>query len=131
MATTLQVVESQPQPAAKSKVFDPPGIAEILKESVPGAVVSSSSAGIVLRADKLPEALSYLKNTSELKYDFLNQISSVDWPDRFEVVYHLSSIARGGPTLPLKVNLTDKANPKSTLYRRNLPRGRPTRARSI
>lgn len=111
MATTVQIMEPQAQPAAKSQVFDPPGIAEILKEAVPGAVVSSSSAGILLNSDKLPDAVSYLKNSPDLGYDFLNQITSVDWPDRFEIVYHLTSIARGGPSLPLKVNLNDKANP--------------------
>ncbi len=112
MATSVHVLETQVRPTEKSKVFDPPGIAEILKQVVPGAVTSSSSAGIVLSGDKLSQAVAHLKNTPELGYDYLNQITSVDWPDRFEVVYHLSSTSRGGPALPLKVNLTDKANPR-------------------
>lgn len=112
MATTVQVMEPQIPPAAPSKVFDPAGIFEILKEALPGSVVSSSSAGIVVATDRLPEVVSYLKNSPSLSYDYLNQIAGVDWPDRFEVVYNLTSIARGGQTLPLKVNLTDKANPQ-------------------
>ncbi len=117
MATPVQtapttLAPSQPQPNGKSTVFDPPGIAEILKQAVPGSVVSSSSAGIVLNEKQLLEAVTYLKNSQDLCYDYLNQVTSVDWPDRFEMVYSLSSISRGGPTLPLKVNLTDKSNPK-------------------
>lgn len=112
MATSLQVMETQAQPPVKSKVFDPSGVAEILKESVPGSVISSSSSGVLLNPEKLVAAVTWLKNAPDLGYDYLNQITGVDWPDRFEVVYHLTSIERGGPALPLKVNLTDKANPR-------------------
>jgi NADH:ubiquinone oxidoreductase subunit D/NADH:ubiquinone oxidoreductase subunit C len=102
---------TQTKPVEKSTVFDPPSLAELLKEAVPGAVVSSSSAGIALNAQKLIEAVAYLKNAPELGYDYLNQVTAVDWPDRFEVIYNLTSISRGGPTLPLRVSLTDKENP--------------------
>lgn len=101
----------QTKPVEPSKIFDPDGIAGLIKEAVPGAVISSSSAGIVLNGDLLTDAVSYLKNSPELNYDYLNEVTSVDWQDRFEVVYHLSSIERGGPPLSLKVNLTDKGNP--------------------
>lgn len=101
----------QVKPAEYSKAFDGDSVAALLKEGVPGSVVSSSSGGIVVQNDKLLETFSWLKTSPELAYDYFNEVTAVDWPDRFEVVYHLSSIARGGPTLALKVNLNDKANP--------------------
>lgn len=99
------------QPIEKSKVFDPQGVAEILRAAMPDAVVSASTSGILLNENKLREAITYLKQTPTLAYDYLNQVTSVDWHDRFEVIYNLSSTSRGGPSLPLKVNLTDKATP--------------------
>src|SRR5512140_2345343 len=108
---TVAPVQVTPVTPEKPKSFDPDSLAGLLREAVPGAVVSSSSAGIVLQENKLIDAVSYLKNTPDLGYDYLNEVTSVDWPDRFEVVYHLSNVARAGEPLPLKVNLTDKANP--------------------
>jgi NADH:ubiquinone oxidoreductase subunit D/NADH:ubiquinone oxidoreductase subunit C len=101
----------QVKPTEYSKAFDADGVAALLKEGLPGAVVSSSSAGIVVQNDKLLEALTWLKTAPELAYDYFNQVTAVDWPDRFEVVYHVSSTERGGPPLALKVNLNDKENP--------------------
>lgn len=108
---TREAAPAAAQPIEYSKVLDADGIANILREQVPGSVVSSSSAGIVLQNDKFLDAVSYLKNAPELGYDYLNQVTSVDWSDRFEVVYHLSSIERQGPPLGLKLNLNDKENP--------------------
>ncbi len=101
----------QVKPMEYSKAFDADSVAALLKENVPGAVVSSSSAGIVVQNDKLLDALNWLKNSPELAYDYFNQVTAVDWSDRFELVYHVSSTVRGGPPLALKVNLNDKENP--------------------
>jgi NADH:ubiquinone oxidoreductase subunit D/NADH:ubiquinone oxidoreductase subunit C len=101
----------QIRPAEYSQAFDADGVAALLKDGVNGAVVSSSSAGIVIQEDKLVDTLTWLKNSPDLAYDYFNQVTAVDWPDRFEVVYHISSTARGGPPLALKINLNDKENP--------------------
>lgn len=98
------------QPSNKS-AFDPSSVAEKIKVAIPDAVVSSASNGIVVQANKLPDVVRFLKDSPDLEYNYLSQITSVDWPDRFEVVYHVASISRGGSPLPLKVNLNDKANP--------------------
>jgi NADH-quinone oxidoreductase subunit C/D len=101
----------QTKPVEHSKAFDADSVAALIKENLPGAVVSSSSAGIVVQNDKLTETLNWLKNSPELAYDYFNQVTATDWPDKFEVVYHISSTVRGGPPLALKVNLNDKENP--------------------
>jgi len=48
----------------------------------------------------------------ELGYDLLCDLTAVDRPEAFEVVYHLYSIARPEPPLVLKVRLTDKSDPR-------------------
>lgn len=72
---------------------------------------------IEVAPDALREVCEYLKNESDLRFDFLNCISGVDylhtdpkkakkadWEPHTEVVYHLSSIATKH-TLVLKVKL--------------------------
>lgn len=91
--------------------FDPQSVADHLRTVMPEAVASAGTGGIVVQGSKLLDVVRYLKDTPGLEYNYLNQVTSVDWPDRFEVVYSVCSTSRGGPTLPLKVNLNDKARP--------------------
>lgn len=101
----------QVKPVEYSKAFDGDSVAALLKEAMPGAVTSSSSAGIVVDSAKITDALEWLKNSPDLAYDYFNEVTAVDWPDKFEIVYHVSSTVRGGPPLALKANLNDKENP--------------------
>jgi len=72
---------------------------------------------LVVSPAKLAEVATYLRDTPGFKFNYLANVTSVDWPDRFEVIYHLASVPRGGALLQLRVNLTDKANPVvPTLY---------------
>ena len=86
----------QTKPVEQSKAFDGESVAALLKEGVDGAVVSASSAGIVVQNDKLIATLQWLKQSPDLAYDYFNSVTAVDWPDKFEVVYHVSSTSRGG-----------------------------------
>ena len=63
---------------------------------------------LVLPAERLREALTRLKDGQG--FDYLSNLTSVDYPDRFEVVYHVFSTEAGGPPVALKVAL-DRANP--------------------
>src|SRR4051812_15899534 len=91
----------QVKPVEYSKAFDGEGVGAMLKEALPGAVTSASSAGIVVDSEKIVDALQWLRDSPDLSYDYFNQVTAVDWPDKFEVVYHLSSTVRGGPPLAL------------------------------
>jgi NADH-quinone oxidoreductase subunit C len=47
---------------------------------------------------------SLLKEDPQLRFDYLMSLSAVDWPDRYDVVYHLYSIPHGHyATLKIKV----------------------------
>ena len=97
-------------------------------DAVPGAVMEVTKNGLVVAAEKLLDLATYLRDQEG--YDYLSMVTSVDWPQYFEVVYYLYQVGsrasgaltqRGGaagdnrtlsPTpLVLKVRLPDKANP--------------------
>ena len=105
-------------------------------EVIPGAVLESTKNGLVVAAEKLPELARYLRDQEG--YDYLSMVTSVDWPQYFEVVYYLYRVGafsldtvtrRHGDTetdlaasprprvpaspeaLVLKVRLADKATP--------------------
>jgi NADH-quinone oxidoreductase subunit D/NADH-quinone oxidoreductase subunit C/D len=76
---------------------------------VPGAVLESTKNGLVVAAEKLPELARYLRDQEG--YDYLSMVTSVDWPQYFEVVYYFFGVAQPKDALILKVRLPDKANP--------------------
>ena len=75
----------------------PERIEQLLLDQFPGAVEESREISQVstftIRANEIVYICSFLKENPELKFDYLMSLTAVDWPDRFEVVYHLYSIA--------------------------------------
>jgi NADH-quinone oxidoreductase subunit C len=62
-------------------------------------------------ANKLVEVCRYLRFDPPLSFDFLSFVTSIDWKDRFEVVYYLVSTLHKHK-LVMKVNLADRTNPE-------------------
>ena len=56
-------------------------------DAVPGAVLESTKNGLVIAAERLLELARYLRDQEG--YDYLSMVTSVDWPQYFEVVYYL------------------------------------------
>jgi NADH-quinone oxidoreductase subunit C len=65
---------------------------------------------IVLAPEHLVATMTFLRDS--IGMDYLSSLTAVDYPDRFEVVYHLYSVAQCQGLLTLKVRLTDKQNPE-------------------
>jgi NADH-quinone oxidoreductase subunit C/D len=103
-------VEVREGDAALAATGDMSPLAARLKEQFDGAVVADSPAGIVIAADHLPDVAAYLRETSDLSYDHLANVTSVDHSDYFEVVYHIGSTTNGGDPVCLKVR-ADKTDP--------------------
>lgn len=61
---------------------------------------------ILVPAASLVDVATHLRD--DMGFDYLSDVTSVDYPERFEVVYHLYSMKRGGTVLTLKVLLADK-----------------------
>ncbi len=85
------------------------GVAEEISKRFPGSVVSSDEMTIVVSCDKLFAVAEFLK-TSDLTMDYLVNLTSVDYVDYFEVVYHLVSIKRNH-SLTLKTRLYGREKP--------------------
>jgi NADH:ubiquinone oxidoreductase subunit D/NADH:ubiquinone oxidoreductase subunit C len=103
-------VEVKEQPVAEVAAEEISPLAARLKEQFDGAVVADLPEGIVVAADHLVEIATFLRETPDLSYDHLANLTSVDYPDYFEVVYYLSSTRHGGDPAILKVR-ADKADP--------------------
>ena len=58
--------------------------------AVPGAVLEETPNGLVVAPDKLVELATYLRD--QQGYSYLSMVTSVDWPQYFEVVYYLYNV---------------------------------------
>src|SRR5262245_274102 len=72
---------------------------EKLKHRCGDDILAAESAfgdeSIVVARERAPGAFLKLRDDPDLKFDFLADLTAVDWPERkprFDVVYHLNSI---------------------------------------
>ena len=92
----------------------PENIVAEIRERFPDEVLSSGSTfgqtWAVIRREKADNICRYLKEDPDIKMDYLIDVTAVDWKPktpRFEVVYHLHSIAHGH-SLRLKVPVEEE-----------------------
>ena len=74
-------------------------IYDALKGRLPDAVVGfhdqTVDPYIVIAPARVREVLTLLRDDPALKFEMLLLVSGLDWRDRFEVVYHLTSLTHG------------------------------------
>ncbi len=87
----------------------PEELIQQLKEKFPSLEVAEGRA-VIAPAEELPALMKELKENPDYDFNFLTNVTAVDYADRFEIVYNLISLERGY-TLMVKVKLTDKENP--------------------
>ena len=89
---------------------DRPEVARLLAwnaEAVEGASFDRNELGIIVRGSAIRDICALLRDDRELQYNFLSDITCVDWypsEPRFEIVYSLLSMRRK-QHLRLKVRL--------------------------
>lgn len=88
-----------------------------VRKAFPDAVLESSTdldGNLVLKIakDHTGGVCRLLKESPELKFDYPANITAVDWNDRLEMVYNLSSLSLGHK-ITLKVDL-ERENPEIT-----------------
>ena len=72
--------------------------------------VEGADPAVLVRGQNLLELAQYMRDEEE--YDFCSSVTAVDYPDRFELVYHLYSMKNeGGPAI-LKVHC-NKEDPRA------------------
>jgi NADH-quinone oxidoreductase subunit C len=82
---------------------------KIIKVS-PGAVVAADKAAVIVTSESLFKIAEFLKNTPALDFDYLADLTTVDYTDYFEVVYRLVSLTHNH-SLVLKTRCYDRENP--------------------
>ncbi|MEN6373005.1 MAG: NADH-quinone oxidoreductase subunit D [Armatimonadota bacterium] len=85
-----------------------------VRQNFPDAVLESDAANGELVLKIAPESLvaisQFLKDQPELSFDYPASITGVDWNDRMEMLYHLTSLSTGKKVV-LKTDL-DHENPE-------------------
>ena len=93
-------------------------IAGKLEQRFPGSIVESDENSLIVKSEYLLDIASFLKTAPDFYFDYLTNITAVDYSSYFEVVYQLTSTVhnhslvlkvqsyeRDNPTLPSVVNL--------------------------
>ena len=84
-------------------------LSERLSERFPGAAAARGEVTLVVDREELLASLEWLRDESDLSFDFLSDLSATDWPDReprFWIAYHLFSM-RHGHRVRVKVGLPE------------------------
>ncbi|HUF53718.1 MAG TPA: NADH-quinone oxidoreductase subunit C [Dehalococcoidia bacterium] len=85
-------------------------VAHAIEGKFPGAVVEALPEFAAVKAEKLVEVLSWLRDDDHHWYKFLSSLTGVDRIDWFEVVYHIESFKHNRITT-IKVLSEDLENP--------------------
>jgi NADH-quinone oxidoreductase subunit C len=85
-------------------------IAKRIEEKFPGTVAESSDKYLLIKNDAIYDIFAFLKETSDLAFNYLNYITAVDYYDYIEVIYQLTSLEYNH-TIILKTRCYNRENP--------------------
>jgi NADH/F420H2 dehydrogenase subunit C len=85
-------------------------VARQITARFPEAVSESGSQAVVIKSEYLFKVAEYLKIEPQMGFDYLNDITSTDYFDYFEIIYRLTSM-ENNHTLALKVRCYDREKP--------------------
>ncbi len=85
-------------------------VARRLSQELPGSVVAAERSAVVVRGERLREVVAFLRDDTDFAFDYLANLTAVDYLDYFEVVYHLVSLTHNH-SLTLKVRCHDRVKP--------------------
>ncbi len=88
-------------------------VAKRIGEHLPDAVAEFDETAVFVRGEHVLDVARFLKETPGLEFDYLNSITAVDYPQYFEVVYHLISI-KNNHSIVLKARCHQRDNPRVT-----------------
>jgi NADH-quinone oxidoreductase subunit C len=85
-------------------------VAKEITDLFPGVVVAGDKTSVIVTSKSLYQVAEFLKNTPSLDFDYLTNLTAVDYVDYFEVVYHLISL-KHNHSLVLKTRCHDRDKP--------------------
>jgi NADH-quinone oxidoreductase subunit C len=81
-----------------------------LDTKFPGIIQEAGPDAVLVKTESLPAVAEYLQTADELKFDYFNFVTAVDYYSYFEVVYMLTS-TEFNRSIVLKVRLYTRDNP--------------------
>jgi len=84
--------------------------AEKIVEQLPGVVVEHEGDVVLVKSDSVLDVCRFLSQTPGLDFDYLVDLTAVDYLDYFEVVYHLLSM-KHNHSLIIKTHCYDRTQP--------------------
>ena len=85
-------------------------VAKRIGEQLPGAIVGYGDSAVLIKSDSILEVCRFLNKTAGLDFDYLVNLTGVDYLDYLEVVYHLASL-KHNHSLVLKIRCYDREHP--------------------
>jgi NADH-quinone oxidoreductase subunit C len=85
-------------------------MASRIQEKYPDSIEESTNEYLVVKGDSLLNVAGYLRDTDDLKLDFFNYVTAIDYYSYFEVVYQLTSTVHNH-SIVLKTRCYDRDNP--------------------
>lgn len=85
-------------------------VAEKIEGQLPGAIVGYDDSVVLVRSDSLLEVCRFLNQIPGLDFNYLVNLTGVDYLDYLEVVYHLASL-KHNHSIVLKTRCYDRENP--------------------
>jgi len=82
-------------------------VAKRIGEQLPGTIVGHSDSAVLVESGSILEVCRYLNKTAGLDFDYLVNLTGVDYLDYLEVVYHLDSL-KHNHSLILKTRCYDR-----------------------
>jgi NADH:ubiquinone oxidoreductase subunit C len=69
-------------------------LARRLQEAAPDVVTEWDESSVWIRPDSIGSVASFLHDDPDLDFAFLNAVSAIDFVEYFELLYHLTSLAK-------------------------------------
>ncbi len=85
-------------------------VAVKLGQQFPGSIIESKGNSLLVKSESLFQLVSFLKTTPGIEFDYLTNITAIDYFDYFELVYQLISIKHTNSLL-LKTRCYNRENP--------------------
>lgn len=85
-------------------------VAKLIKSRFPDAVSESSEQSVTVENEYLLPVLSHLKTARESAFNYLTDLTAVDYSDYFEVLYRLTSLELNRTSV-IKTRCLDREKP--------------------
>jgi NADH-quinone oxidoreductase subunit C len=82
-----------------------------IEAQIPQSVISSDATGVLVESRSIAGVMRFLKDNPEFDFNYLNNLTAVDYYEYFEVVYNITSM-KNKQTLQIKTRVYSRENPE-------------------